>query len=1018
MTTTLQLILEERFKKLGDVVAPAHDGGILNYIFEPVSINSTTLLRLSKTSNPYYYSDVFKQILTYDIQSLDVFKVLVNSSTLKEVQSKPRQVLTMLCIAVIILIIIFSFAVGSVIISCCCWKRRSGCGGNSSRDPDGIFGRKVKARNALPLSVGSARGALYLTQSKGSKLRDQGGVQVISIAYSDLYIKDPAVNGGAGEWKKYAYTDADPYNDNFFDASLSSSEGNLSIIGDGSQNRLCKPSKHASKVLGRKARLEADHQGLSVAIFLVITIFTALNTLSFYSMDQLYKYSRPTPTYLQDVMNLNKTVGGILRNMIKFVDTAVTQGRSSTQIFSQSVEFQTNMSLANTTEHALNEILAAYGITYLLNSSEQLKPAMNTVLKATSFIRDNSQEVFDKIDQYARDLSGYRNSLNNSMTDLCNRLVLTTLASECASLKSEIDNLVVDFNSSKVDTKSSGILYALVEHANANLTSIVQTLAIATDYLMQTVRKSFGEIPNAFETTSLLSELMTSWNTLEDVIAKPFRQKIEAVRPKLATYVEVVSYVSSVGGYFTLAFFMAMTILLFVYSCVCLEEAHDCQLFSQKGNFPLGGLATVKYIQTKFGDSLSNLKKVSFYAHAARTGCIAVRALCIICALVSLVVCITALVCCLVIPAITLVNSDVCRNLEHSEDLQLTDRALELYLSYQWTELLNKTNLPAKVLAALSLSPPKNLSSAIALSCNPAVNNRQLGLLGILGYPSDVNVQEFLDEHSLNATLEAALQSAIGKISSVNFSLFIPSDFGKLKILASTISQYLDATDYGLSYNELSKELTPAINLTVYVVNMVSFLSLVPNSTEKMAVESNVQLLKESIVTFNNVTFTVRELAKQFQLLNNTKNLSRLLNDLVQKLNDVQQKITNTTLIESLTRSTLRKYFQEVPTTLESILLTNFVSFEEKLVPCGEAYEAFALTMEITCNQTGFLNRVGVNAIFVLPATYFQVLVIFLFVLFASTHSLLCEPVFSERTTLIAAVKAGHEACKGCFGVR
>lgn len=159
------------FQRVSNLVAPAVDGGILNYAFEPVSVDNVTLLKVPDVSSIDWLS-LLRNVLVSSSQDLRVYEVLqpdVDPTGIKadEVRSKHRQVLVMLILCCLILVLAFMFSLATTCISCCCWShsccscRGRGRRGNTrgyTAQPRGNLNDLTRRDN---LSIGPVRAPLH-----------------------------------------------------------------------------------------------------------------------------------------------------------------------------------------------------------------------------------------------------------------------------------------------------------------------------------------------------------------------------------------------------------------------------------------------------------------------------------------------------------------------------------------------------------------------------------------------------------------------------------------------------------------------------------------------------------------------------------------------------------------------------------------------------------------------------------------------------------------------------------------
>ncbi|KAF8569365.1 hypothetical protein P879_00716 [Paragonimus westermani] len=1028
MNASVQTVIERWFQGWSNLIAPARDGGLLNYIFQVVpstQAGGSALLQLADSTKATFWSDLFIPLLLTPVQSVSVYQVINPSpASLQAIQSHPRHVLDMLLFAGMLLLFAFVLSVATIGLTCCCWWEHCNCV-SVKRKSKLTVGHLQQLGQQPKFSVGSVRQALHNANSRTPIQTKQLRRDSESTASQDLYINCPKF--------RHCHPADLP-------ELLCSSPTTIQARSNlGSRRSLTSLGQEKKQYLRSKSHTRNpdhySHYTLLLFNILFLLLLIPCLTLAFYTMDSLFQMSNPSATGTQ--VTIQAAVMTLMQDMVTFMQDTIRQGEremNRTVGILQNVTkvrlcttvrrvcFSLQTELNNTAFRVVNRLLKSYNIQDVFDLGDQLSLHVQEINRATGYIRSNHTQTLQGLSNYAGELDAFRGVLLRSMRRLCDELAGTPKASDCSSQLTTARTLEFSFDSTKVNVNPSIILQVIIEKLNIDLPTMLNVFADARRHLLRMLESISENLQTEFRLSQFLSPLTAIWRHLENTSVVPFRSSVNRAQPTVNTYMNLITNLLSVTGYVVLVFYLALVVMQVTYLSLIAEDTKDRELYSdstKRNKFvifhsfvvclihqallPIDGtehLRVSRILNTNpiYGDRIA---RTEFTRANLRLRCPSV-----LLGIISLMCCFSLLVCLIIIPAVTLVNVDICRNFETPLDLNLTDRAIELFLQHEWPRLLSNETLSPSLLELIKIQPPRNLISVIATKCNPNISgNSSFGLLGRLGYQNVLNFQSVLQGAEMQKILKKVESKLVAELLKVDFSQLIPNDLDSLTGQARNISTVFDNVDYRLSINELSKQFLPVVNLSHFIQPMRMFVTTVPNSTNSRAVLSVLQLIEQSIPTYDAVVKAARDLAGQFQTLRANQVLTTKLNATLVKLAEARVILTDRQKLEAPIGPAFQESSKVFLQASDVYLEREFGQLVRVIIPCGKLYELFHLTMQMTCVDRSLMNRIGANCFFQLICTFLLILDLFVFVRLASRYSVQCVHMSCQHASLVDCVR-------------
>ncbi|CAH8649123.1 unnamed protein product [Dicrocoelium dendriticum] len=996
MSTTIQQFLTSCFWRLRDVVAPAHDMGLLNYLLEPV--NSTdpeglTFLKLSQYIENRTWVPLLEGMLLQSVQNLDVFRVITNNDLMAEqaIRRQPRQMMALLMICAIFILVTFMVSIGTIFTACCFWRDRLGC--SECQRKTCPKPSTAKGMNEPACFMDSARAVLDNTSAsfETSQL-DAGANRSPSTTSSDFYVNVTA-----------EYRNVTGHSDQ---TDVSTSGYELDPVRRHPSKDPILKDKHSNTSGPEKRDKILHYLYLSAQLLLTLLILGFL-ILQFYSMGSVFELSNPLRS---DGPSLKTAVTNATNSIYLFLEQMIEQGENETDKLLANVKDLFLIEIGNAANRVIDALLESYKILPVFNVSDQLTPSINSVLNATREIRRTHAESLRILNQFRGQLDAYRSILVRSIENLCLQLSSTPYEASCVSELADARTLVFDFNPANVNADPSVGLQVLLETLNIDLTGALQALGRARQKVQETADMIVESMNKNFKIEELFKPLTTLWSEFNTSTARPIQNTVKRLQPQIYFYIDLMDYVISAGGYLTLVVHLVLLIAQLCYVGLILEDVRSHRLLAASGDLLVTGREHFR-IGAIVGCISSAERSLDLAPLSSRP--IELQFISMLLSVISLLCCFPALVCLALIPLLVLSNSEICRNLDYGIDLERTDKAIELFLRYEWPDIFNNKTLSPELLAMLKINPPPMLLTTVSIACNPNLQTTtSQGLLGKLGYSDILNFTTVLRGQQITKLLQDTETNLVKEITAIDFNALIPSNLENLRDMANQVTLSLDSINYESSYDELSKQFLPMPSLESYVTSLNTFVSSIPVSVESQSLNSVITLINDSVPEYNKAVDTARELAAQFKILIGNQMLNQLMDNLLDRVGDARKIVTNASLVIAPIRPIFRINAIILLDDVNDILKAQFQPFIETIVPCDNLFWVFEQFRSTVCSDQSFTNRLGANCILLSVCVFLVTLDLFFFTRLASLYTTIFETVGETRPSLQDCVGAAYLAWK------
>ncbi|TPP67280.1 hypothetical protein FGIG_05143 [Fasciola gigantica] len=780
----LMAALERGFTELTRLVLPAYDGGIWNYLFEPVTnetmANDTHLLRLTSRKGTNQWSKIIETILIQPQNALEVFAWVTSNGNdtnqaVARVLTQPRQLVFVWIILALIVLISIALSVVTVVIPCCCWDEICACSRRRRRSSvwdrshhsnintthaattptlngknDRPRGKKLGGPPTRPasyldenrirtLSIGSVRAMLHDPRAErqtAANVAATGRSHASSTASSDLYVNGQTVVGRLAHTPDLHALQGQLHS-NEFHRNRSDSVDTLPL---GSEARVCpmpkqdssptrNVSQHTSMDLSDPGQNELDekrvHYNLLVLNWIFIVLLILCHILVGYTTAHVYQYTRSSGGTSDSATSLQRTVSSVVQGIVAFLMEVLSQGERQTASTLEVLQGQVTNQLNNSAQRVISQLLDAYQITKLFKSVEEIKPKLTGLLATTAYVRDNYDNVIGQLTKFSGELGAYADLLARAFRDLCAQLATSALSSSCLSYKRSAEQLRLIANLNKVNANPSIALGVLMKQFNFNLSDITSSFDAAHAGIDRMTQEVIQKIQSRFRLESFLGDFLSIWKQLNTSVINPVVKQVETVQPSVDSYTALASTLISAGAYATFAIFLLVLTAQVTCLVFCLDDIIGRKMYSVSGTVNANSYTRPTLISTKMITQHGKIRtwpaEVRVYvAHLLDRTHIRLRPISVLCGVLSLLTCLILVVSCLLIPGMMLVQSEVCRNFDGRSNQSLTDNVLYRFMRHNWFTWLNNATVSGDIQSFLNIGPPTNLTKVISITCNPS----------------------------------------------------------------------------------------------------------------------------------------------------------------------------------------------------------------------------------------------------------------------------------------------------------
>ncbi|CAH8577864.1 unnamed protein product [Heterobilharzia americana] len=780
--SNFQLNLIHQFKQIGQTVAPFEDGGILNYLFEPIvknsnlSTNSTdnnssiTLLKLVEINDTYsFVISMIGHMLFDSLQNMNVYNVVsinrneYNSSlTNRTSKNMTRKFTTIIIVECLFFLLSIILSMSHFVLIYCPFSFGQKTPLIYSKDFKSS--KILKSSNVNTLSNGDKTlvydvGNSFVNEQLPNSLSpgtvewvQQSNARRLSINSSDIYI-----NEAADKLKQFDQPPKD---------SMDSSTMTISNFSGANQvprNQIVLPIISPSQYNARKKM----YITVKFIIYTLICTLIFLCVICFYAMEATFIYFTPETTENSTDM-LHKTFKNALLHELFYklpiyLQEIITQGQEETEKTFRVVEKEIEKQLLITADNITESLLKSYNLLPVIVTADSIAQSLNETALASQII--NSQQIVlqQEFNSYIGELKGYSNILNKSLNFVCEQIQQNTTESvKCKELQIQSSVLLLDVNTQRFELESSGIIVFLMRDLNINLNTITDQLSIAKSRLNEKKSGVIQKMKSTFSLEEYNKQFTSIWKTLQNNTVDKVKSFLTTEKQQeIDNSVNLTCYIISIIGYILITFVLSSITFLITYCILYTVDAYERYLFSFQIDPELDDskLFILPIQRCHNGDVfILRLNRTVYLPYIVSN--IHLKCITISCAVIS--TCITSFVLStlfIALPLISIADTELCRYVSTDSGIVFTDLVLDVYIQYEWTNLiLNNSKLSDESTNFINLPAPKHVFSTLLNKCQSSMSNnsQNYGLLKQLNYSGIICFEKILYSPKLQKIIKDA----------------------------------------------------------------------------------------------------------------------------------------------------------------------------------------------------------------------------------------------------------------------
>ncbi|CAI2731580.1 unnamed protein product [Schistosoma spindalis] len=759
--TNFQYDLLNQFKFLGQILAPFEDGGILNYLFEQITINSSisnssignsidnssllrnnitsindnqsiTLLKFIEINDTFtFFRTTLNHMLFDGIQNINVYNVLLmnqNDMNTTVIDSN-KLFVTRKFIVLIIIEILLIFI--SFLLSMCYFI--------FLYPPNCIHGKSSWNYLKYLKITQVLRDIKYKNDMNHSNMID-----IRSDSLSNKYIEDDEMSRYTTEWMlrneaNVSVNSSDIYiNDPIYNRQSSKKSSTNSIISSTltNHNEIQQPTQYQCNSLMMNSL--QFHTQLKVYFIIKIIVYSLicinifLSIICFYAMDSSYIHLQPK--FIDNTTNQTvKTLRNLLMNEVvyklpEYLQEIITQGQMYTNQTFRIIEKELDSQLLITTEKIIQSLLETYQLSPVIKSAESISYSINETVTASRIINVQQKTLQQDVNSYIGELRGYANILNKTLDSICEKLNENTIEKvTCRQLQLNNSILLINVDTKLFEFESSSIMVFLMNDLNISLNSITDQFNIIQNLLNIKKDEVIQSMKSTFNLDYYLNIFTSIWILLQQNIVDKLNSYLTINKQQeIDNYLQLISYIVSIIGYVIITFILILITLLLIYCILYIVDIYNRNLFTKQNDikYDSSKLFTLQ-IQGEFHKKLFllQLNRSIYLPHIINHKHI--KYLIILSLIISIFCSIILSILYIILPLLLLFDTELCRYINTDSGILITDFIIDLYIQYQWSYsmLHNFTLLSNDLLNYINLLPPKHIYSTIRNKCQPMMYN-------------------------------------------------------------------------------------------------------------------------------------------------------------------------------------------------------------------------------------------------------------------------------------------------------
>uniref|UniRef100_A0A0X3PC51 Prominin-1-A n=1 Tax=Schistocephalus solidus TaxID=70667 RepID=A0A0X3PC51_SCHSO len=634
--------------------------------------------------------------------------------------------------------------------------------------------------------------------------------------------------------------------------------------------------------------------------------------------------------------------------IITFLKVGTSTGVALTEQFVAQLDGNLNLSLASGVHEAMNALLKEYNIRSLLDTGKQLQVDVQILDGNMLFIRKTNQDTIGQVSRLQGALKVIYDLITSELGTLCQRGLGSNLDAQCAKLQANSQVLIINLDPSAINTDPPAVLNFVLNEFGINLQEILNMFGEATKKLEATERDILQKVLQFVDVQSVLSPLISFWQQL-DVQVDRTNTSAQATVNYIENGVTLAKPFLLLTIYLPVVIFIVLLATAIILFVLFLFEALEGNLFlaeppaNHQGSPILPDLAMSSKVCSNCG----------FTAYAV--------------IMILIMFLMGGLL--LILPLTMLLASGGCTYLESTSGVAKTDYLLNNYMQKAWPQIvariINSSSANDKLTEFLLLEPPRGLIKAMTMSCwnstkMETMKGANVGLLNLIGWQTIIDVPKVIQSDLVNGTIQKGEQVLLDEIKKADIAGFLPKDLTKMAELAMNLTQYFDKMDYGPSIEQLRPDLLPAATLSAFANELETFGKAVQDlglSSAEILLRA-AQLINVEIPKVQGAAVNVSQLRAAFENVQNRRNLTTSINNLVVGLDDTLKIVSNEATLLAPVPGIYQNLVKQFLTQMQIDLSDQVFQLTRRLLPCVELYQATSSSLAATCHQEGLLSRI------------------------------------------------------------
>ncbi|KER21479.1 hypothetical protein T265_10213 [Opisthorchis viverrini] len=716
------------------------------------------------------------------------------------------------------------------------------------------------------------------------------------------------------------------------------------------QNQKLPPRQNSSifeEHMGISVQQSRWYLGLGIAIGVSVLFIVLCTPFVYISLDAVVVAISGTSNTGFSI-GLEEAIKEAFDGAISFLQNLPIRGSAATSSLLESVQTDIVENLHILVRNILEQLLKSYGARLLIDQVSLLKTDVDTLQNVTSFIAQSQQETLADISYLQGQVVGYKNVLNRAFETLCPKLTSPATATECTTLKADVEQWKTNFNASNLLVNPSITLSEVTELFGVNITQLLSEFDKLEAELDRKSNEMVAQIEGQFNLTEQFQALNQLWDEINTSIGEPAVRSVNQISPTVTSIIHSTGMAVAGVGYFFLIICTLALLVIIIYIILLATEAYERDLLIIRKD-----LMEEHCYENTMSAYASIPHTFPPSTHHIKCGIIFSAVLCSTIPLVVLVGGATIL--------LTSVGSnEACRYSTNPSGLKITDEALNLYIRYVWPEFIANQSIDPGILDLLNLPTPKDVVDGLLVKCKQTGSNPEPGLLPSVGVDQLVNVTAVLEQPRLQESIDKAENTLVTEIVQFDFSSFIPGNVDELFATITNITSYLDNSDYTPSIAELRESLSNITWISDYTNKLSLFvISYMNQYAEALTISTTVEAIQSELKKAEEVNTEIRQLIRAFEILQLYRNFTTQLLQMEQSLKNLIQILKDPAALEAPIRPTYRENVRIALRNLTALLNVTTSQFTKDVITCGSVNTIAVSVIGATCGKDGIISRLG-----------------------------------------------------------